>query len=112
MDKRFGSINIKAVGVTFENRQGGLWSVLKSGQKFKTILRREPSNKYDANAVKILVQREDGVTVHVGYVPRNISFWLAQKMDAGLIVHAFNGHVIGRKKNTLGYACDIAYQIP
>ena len=39
---------------------------------------REPDNKFDSNAIKVIINKE-----HVGYVPANVAVSLAQFMDNG-----------------------------
>lgn len=114
----FGKILTKTAGTTFDGRQGKLWNVRKAadrGEPIVTMLRREPENPYDSNAIAVLVQAgRKGTVAKVGYVPANTAFWLAKKMDAGLVVRAFKGVVTGGsgKAKTLGFAFEICHEIP
>lgn len=46
---------------------------------------REPFNKHDANAIKVVLQAwKPGF--HIGYVPRDIAAKLAQQLDEGRVV--------------------------
>ncbi|MFZ2654073.1 MAG: HIRAN domain-containing protein, partial [Victivallales bacterium] len=46
----------------------------------KLILEREPENKHDSNAIKVMSGNE-----RIGYLNRQDAFWLASLMDGGLI---------------------------
>lgn len=115
-NKIFGKIIVKTAGTSFENRQGKLWNVRKFMAKQNSIivmLRREPHNEHDPKAIAVLVKT--GKTVaKVGYVPSDIAFWLAPKMDNGLIVRANGGAVTGGsgKAKNLGFTFSIAHEIP
>ncbi len=47
------------------------------------ILQREEDNKYDPNAVKVLVEDIFGDYTHVGYIPKEVSVFLADMLDDG-----------------------------
>lgn len=110
-------ITIKAVGVTFEERQGKLWNIVKTLKsnpeaKITTILRREPNNIHDPNAIAILAQITNGATAKIGYVPANKAIWMARNMDAGLIVRANKGEITYKPgAKTLGFKCNICYEL-
>ena len=113
--QNFGRITIHTAGTTFENRQGKLWNIRKNnaqGIPSTTMLRREPNNKYDPNAIAVLVE-SNGTVAKVGYVPANNAVWLAKLMDEGRIVRAYHGSIIGGTayKQTMGWLVDIAYAI-
>jgi hypothetical protein len=55
-------------------------------------LEREPSNEYDANAIRVA---HGGAKL--GYVPREIAQVLAPLMDAGLPLRAYVGEVVAQK---------------
>ena len=116
MNKTFGKINVKTAGTTFDGRQGKLWNVRKhinAGEKITVMLRREPKNERDTNAIAVLVKTGETVA-KVGYVPADKAFWLAKKMDNGMIVRATKGIVTGGsgKAKTLGFSFSICYEIP
>ena len=70
----------RVVGVTFDGRQAVV-AKLKVGEKI--LLRREPSNPYDANAIR--VERFSGQ--QIGYIDRFKAASLAPKFDAhGVLV--------------------------
>jgi hypothetical protein len=51
---------------------------LEVGQEVKLV--PEPTNKYDTNAVKIIVAGELGETFHLGYIPKEFSAQVAEAM--------------------------------
>lgn len=74
------NVKLKVVGVTFANEDGTeiqfILSKLKKGDNI--ILRREPHNKYDVNA--IAVWSDIG---QVGYIAKDYSSIIAPMMDNG-----------------------------
>jgi hypothetical protein len=115
MPKRFGKVATKAYGVTYDKRQNNLWNVRKytaKGYPITTMLRREPNNERDPHAVAVLVQT-DATVAKIGYLPTDQAFWVSQKIDRGLIVHAINGHVTGGAGGSkiLGFSFTILHQI-
>lgn len=80
--------DISVAGVTFEGRQellAELHKAQEAGAGIATFLVREPDNKYDANAIQVLAEGNDGPK-HVGYVPRHLAAKLAPLLDAGATV--------------------------
>lgn len=67
---------IKAVGVTFENRQRVIRN-LKAGDKLQFIL--EPNNPYDRYAIKIVTM--DGK--HIGYVSKDYNKTIFNEISLG-----------------------------
>ena len=91
-------IETRVVGVTFEGRQ----AVVALLQFRETVvLKREPDNPYDANAIR--VERLDGA--QIGYIPKEMAITIAPLMDANgealqgvvsmLTGSAYNGHSLG-----------------
>ena len=114
----FGKIRIKAVGTSFDNRQGKLWNVRRylgahPGAPITVMLRREPKNEHDPNAIAVLV-KTDKTIAKIGYVPADKALWLAKRMDAGLTVRAYHGVVTGgeRKAKHVGFEFTICHEIP
>lgn len=74
------NVKLKVVGVTFDNEDGTsrqfLLGKLKKGDNI--ILRREPHNKYDVNA--IAVWSDIG---QIGYIAKDYSSIIAPMMDGG-----------------------------
>lgn len=94
---RVRETRFRAAGVTMENRQKRL-AYLKNFRKkdLRLVLRREPDNRYDSNAVQILVVVEPirKYTV-IGYVPKAISGQVSAAMDAGIRLRAGLLDIIG-----------------
>lgn len=114
--KTFGKTYMKAAGVTFKDRQGKLWNIRKqmnNGEKLTIMLRREPSNPYDKNAIAVLAQCGES-TAKVGYVPADKALWLAERMDAGLSVRAYKGMLTGGsgRAKTIGLTFEVVYELP
>ena len=114
--KTFGKTYMKAAGVTFQDRQGKLWNIRKqmnNGEKLTIMLRREPSNPYDKNAIAVLAQCGES-TAKVGYVPADKALWLAERMDAGLSVRAYKGMLTGGsgRAKTIGLTFEVVYELP
>jgi len=69
-------IDTAIAGATFREEGTEIVTSLKAGQRYR--LEREPSNPYDPNAVKVLVEdyqygRRKPRTYHLGYIPRKWS---------------------------------------
>lgn len=106
------TMTIRAVGVTFGNRQ----ERLKFLQQFRpdaltVTLEREKNNEQDSNAIQIVVHIKPICrrTV-IGYVPKGLSRELAKVMDMGVQVKASLMQIIGgySYKETLGALINIA----
>lgn len=69
------------VGSSFYRGAGNLIGRLKHGCPL--LLRRQPDNQYDKNAILVLWG-----SLALGHVPRGLAAELAPKMDAGLEVKA------------------------
>ena len=107
--------NINVAGVTFSGRQGKLWNLkANSASGVYVTLRREPDNKYDSNAIKVIAHIPAKRShFEIGYVPKDLAFWLAPHMDANKIIRTSNVRVIGGygKKATLGCLFNLAYEL-
>jgi hypothetical protein len=68
----------KVAGVTYENRQQVI-KKLKDGDAL--ILKREPNNPYDKNAIAVLTKSNE----QVGYIGKDLAIKLAPLMDDGAI---------------------------
>lgn len=86
----------RVVGVTFEGRQEVLASLYEVGagrpspgqpSYVEGLLEREPKNKFDPNAIKVLGKNEKGEFVQVGYLGRQDSKFIK---DRKLQVHPDN----------------------
>lgn len=76
-------MDIKIVGVRYYN------GVVNPGEK--VLLRREPSNQYDRNAIRV----DNVMRNQIGHVPRNLASKLAPYMDVNDIV--LDGVLTGHK---------------
>ena len=68
------SIEIRVVGVTFENRQAVV-ALLTEGERVSLI--RDPDNRFDPNAIKVV--RWD--RQQIGFLDRELAKVMAPKMD-------------------------------
>lgn len=79
------NVKLKVVGVTFVNEDGtsrqDIIKELKNGNN--VTLRREPTNRYDTNAVAVFTEYGQ-----VGYIGKDYSSILAPMMDAGTQLEA------------------------
>jgi len=80
-------------------------AIRRCRQGDRVILKREPENPYDENAVAVL--REDGETI--GYLARDHAVWVAERMDEGRQVEAKIKLLTGgtRDKPTRGVIIDV-----
>lgn len=74
------NVDLKVVGVTFNNDDGTKRSDIIKNMDVNTAvtLEREPDNKYDANAIKVMTEYGQ-----IGYIGKDYSAILAGFMDAG-----------------------------
>ena len=100
------TINFNAAGVTFEKRQNVLAYLLKHPEA-KITLGREPGNKFDANAIKILATTDK--RVQIGYVPRKLAEMLAPLMDSTHFVKVEDFKVVGNWKSNYGMKLQASY---
>jgi hypothetical protein len=63
-------------GITFCNVPIELWNELHSG--VEVTLRREPTNKWDKNAIEVIYKNH-----RLGYLEKEVSLRLASQMDRG-----------------------------
>ena len=91
------TMTIRAAGTTFENRQERI-QFLKQFQPedLSITLEREPENKFDSNAIQIVVHiKPISRKTVIGYVPRGLAKELAKVMDAGIHAAATLVQIIG-----------------
>ena len=77
---------MKVAGVTFEGREVVVRK-LKIGEELTLV--REPTNKYDPNAVQIVSR-----IGQIGYIPRADAAWIAPLMDNGTSFSAVIGEML------------------
>lgn len=77
------NVKLKVVGVTFNNPDGTSRQEILSKLNTNSLvmLEREPDNKFDKNAVKVVT-----MFGQVGYIGKDYASILAEMMDAG---HSF-----------------------
>lgn len=100
MNKLTG-IEFKVVGVTFDNDNGINRQVILATMKDTDPVQlvREPSNKFDHNAVKVM-----SGDMHMGYVGKQYVTILAPMMDQG---RQFNASIVELDKYKNSYYCKI-----
>lgn len=91
------SMTIRAAGTTFENRQERLAFLQQFRPEDLTVtLEREQNNKFDCNAIQIVVHikpiRQRTV---IGYVPKGLARELSKVLDMGIQVKATLMQIIG-----------------
>lgn len=73
-DLKENKFQFSVSGVTFDNRQEILVPYLeefnKTGKRFHVLLVEEEDNKYDKNAIKVMMNGFNGELIHIGYVPK------------------------------------------
>ncbi len=91
------SMTVRAKGTTFENRQERLQFLKQFRlEDLSVTLEREPENKFDCNAVKVVVHIHliNRKTV-IGYIPKGLSAELAEVIDKGVKIKASLLQIIG-----------------
>lgn len=105
------TMTVRAAGTTFDNRQERLQFLKQFQAEDLTVtLEREPENRFDSNAIQIVVHIKplSRKTV-IGYVPRGLAKELAKVMDAGIHAAATLVQIIGgySYKESLGALINI-----
>ena len=80
------NIKLKVVGVTFTNEDTGIprQKILSQLDNSSAVfLEREPNNKFDKNAVKVMT-----LIGQVGYIGKDYASILSEMMDAGRVFKA------------------------
>ncbi len=90
----------KVAGVTFEGRQD-IIKGLHSGTDI--MFERDPENKYDPNAVKVLAEGK-----HIGFLPRGS--WVAKEMDNGKRFKAYISQITGGGSG-MSYGVNVDFEI-
>lgn len=97
-------------GTTFNGRQGYICYLNRNKSRAYCSLRRERTNKADANAIAVIGHVRGGKHVMLGYVPRELAAQLAPVMDAGRTVWCDGFKVVcGGPKRTYGVVVDISF---
>ena len=91
------SMTVRAAGTTFENRQERLAFLQQFKPKDLTVtLEREKKNKFDCNAIQIVVHiKPIRRRTVIGYVPSKLARELSEVLDMGIQVKATLMQIIG-----------------
>lgn len=91
------SITVRAAGTTFENRQERLQFLQQFRPEDLTVtLEREQNNKFDCNAIQIVVHiKPIRRRTVIGYVPKGLARELSKVLDMGIQVKATLMQIIG-----------------
>lgn len=106
------SMTIRAAGVTFSNRQERLQFLQQFRQEDLSVtLERERDNKFDGNAIQIVVHiKSISRSTVIGYVPEGLTGELSKVIDMGIQVKASLMQIMGGYgwKENLGALVNIA----
>ena len=106
------SMTVRATGVSFENRQERLAFLQQFKPEDLTVtLEREKENKFDSNAIQIVVHiKPIRRRTVIGYVPSKLARELSKVLDMGIQVKATLMQIIGGYgwKESLGALINIA----
>ena len=105
-------MTVRAAGTTFENRQERLAFLQQFKPEDLTVtLEREKENKFDSNAIQIVVHiKPIRRRTVIGYVPSKLARELSKVLDMGIQVTATLMQIIGGYgwKESLGALINIA----
>lgn len=87
--------DIKLVGVNYISKSSKI--LLKNAKDSLVIFKREPTNAYDKNAIKLYLVKDDSLLAKIGYVSRDrclevLNAWLPAEVEYGY------GHLCGTLK--------------
>ena len=78
-------LDLKVRGVTFDGRQEkleSLYNCIKNGEKIVTELKPDPKNKFDKNAIKVIVNG-----FHIGFIQKKLAKQMKEKLNTGQYVY-------------------------
>lgn len=109
----------KVAGVTHARRQSHLKKLAKIEDSFsypEISLIREPNNKHDKNAIKVILHEYNEKTdeekeIHVGYIAAHVAASLAKDIDNGHKVTAYIDEIIGGYEEDMSYGMLITVDI-
>lgn len=81
-EKKANVFSTRLAGVSYEGRQE---HVEKMTKQTPLLLKREPRNPYDSNAIAVFACFPNEEQ-KIGYIPKEIAKEMAEKMDAGEFV--------------------------
>lgn len=101
----------KIVGVTFAKDAQPALKLMASDQSgnISVVLKREPDNAYDPNAVEVYAVKDGNREIKLGYLNRNLAELIAKLMDIGINVPVKKYQVIGG--NDFNYGLMIWYSL-
>lgn len=101
----------KVYGTTFNGRQAVLKRLAKYPDRSIILsFEREPDNKFDSNAIKIIAQVKSKGSAAIGYVNKNIAANIAPMIDAGFIPVILFAGITGKVDS--GYlGCNFKYYL-
>ncbi len=73
-------LETRLVGMQYRTKQPLRYMIAKR-LPLKVRLEREPDNKFDPNAIKVICNQAPYKDIFLGYIPRLVSEVLAPKMD-------------------------------
>lgn len=83
------SLITKVSGVTFGNRQKALRHLSRyTRERINVTLVREYDNRFDNNAVKVIVNVDNGKDYTMGYLPKELAGEISVLLDKGLNISA------------------------
>jgi len=105
------SLITKVSGVTFGNRQKALKHLSRyTRERINVMLVREYNNRFDDNAVKVIVNVDKGKDYKMGYLPRELAEEISVLIDKGFNISANYRTVTGGIfVNRLGCLIDIIF---
>lgn len=86
-------VPVNIMGTSFRPGAGELISRMRAGVPLR--LEREPTNKVDVNAIKVIAFNSQGQTFHLGYIGAQRAAILAPLMDAGMEIECTKAAVSG-----------------
>ncbi len=109
----------KVAGVTHGRRQSHLKRLAKIENSFEypeILLVREPDNKHDKNAIKVILHEYSEKTdeekeIHIGYIAAHVAASLAEDIDNGHKVTASVDGILGGYDEDVPYGLLITVQI-
>ena len=109
----------KVAGVAHGKRQSYLKRLAKIEDSFEypeILLVREPDNKHDKNAIKVILHEYNEKTdkekeLHIGYIAAHVAASLAENIDNGQKVTASVDEILGGYDEDVPYGLLILYKL-
>lgn len=107
------SMVIRVAGTMAENRQERLAFIKQfPAETMQAELVREPENRFDKNAIKIVIHlRSINRKTVIGYVPKGLASSLAPVLDAGIQAKAELLQILGGYSYKESYGCLLSINI-